>query len=481
MSKELLKADVIKTSTTDSSGHVVTKKTLKNNSISGNRVSSNFLFRFVVQQNQMLLGNGVTLANDDLKKKLGRGFDTRLQETGENALLQGVAWGYWNYDHVESIESAKDEYSGFVALCDEMTSQPKVGIQFWQIASDKPMGVRLFEMDGVTILRYKSSVQEDGSYESEIVQPKRAYKVKTMKDGNGEQVIDQSNYPVLPVVPLYANKEKRSEFTPNIKSKIDMYDRIMSDFGDNLERANDVYWVLNNFGGTADEIVEMIDTMNKIKAVVNQSNAVGGGATAEPRTIEVPYVARSTALDLLRKALYQDYMALDMDEIRGGSLTNVAIQTATANLNLKVDRYEWKCFDFVQNFLILIGAPDEELERISFNRRNVNNDSETIDNIYKAREDVTLDWALKHNPMVNPDEVDEIMKLKEAEKAEEEKKQQEEAERQAKLVETEAQRNATKGANGEDGLRQGQQNGSVQTPEAEETKEKGEVKPEESE
>ena len=487
MSKELLKADVIKTTSTDKNGNTVTKKSLKNKSISGNRISSNFLYRFIVQQNQMLLGNGVTLKDDELKKKLGRGFDTRLQETGEDALLHGVSWGYWNYDHAEFISSVKDQYSGFVALCDEMTSQPKVGIQFWQIASDKPMGVRLFEMDGVTVLRYQGTGETDGDVKSEIVQPKRAYKVKTLKDGNGEQVIEQTNYPVLPVIPLYANSEKRSEFTTNIKSKIDMYDRIFSDFGDNLERANDVYWVLNNFGGTADEIVEMIDTMNRIKAVVNQSNAVGGGATAEPRTIEVPYMARSTALDLLRKALYQDYMALDMDEIRGGSLTNVAIQTATANLNLKVDRYEWKCFDFVQGFLMLIGAPEEALEQISFNRRNVNNDSETIDNIYKAREDVTLEWALKHNPMVNPDEVDEIVEQKEKEDAEEAKRQEEELKRQAEAKSqeaTEAIKNATKGANGEDGLQQGQQNGSVQTPEAQETdqtQEKGQVKPKQSE
>ena len=478
----MLKADVIKTTSTDASGKTVTTKTLKNKSISGNRISSNFLYRFVVQQNQMLLGNGVTLKNDELKKELGRGFDTRLQETGEDALLHGVSWGFWNLDHVEFISSVKDQYSGFVALCDEMTSQPKVGIQFWQIASNKPMGVRLFEMDGVTVLRYKGTGETDGDVHADIVEAKRAYKIKVLKDGNGSQVIDQANYPVLPVVPLYANKEKRSEFTSNIKSKIDMYDRIFSDFGDNLERANDVYWVLNNFGGTTDDIVEMIDQMNRIKAVVNQSNAVGGGATAEPRTIEVPYVARATALDLLRKALYQDYMALDMDEIRGGSLTNVAIQTATANLNLKVDRYEWKCFDFVQSFLMLIGAPEDSLEQISFVRRNVNNDSETIDNIYKSREDVTLEWALKHNPMVNPDEVDEIVAQKEKEKADEEAKQEEERKRleEAKSQEaTVAIKNATKGANGEDGL---QQNGSVQTPETQEAnQEKGQVKPEKSE
>ena len=94
---------------------------------------------------------------------------------------------------------------------------------------------------------------------------------------------------------MYANKEKRSELTHNIKSKIDAYDRIQSDLGDNLDRANDVYWVLNNFGGNTSDVVNMIQMINEIKTVMNQTNAVGGGATAEPRTIEVPYMARSAA------------------------------------------------------------------------------------------------------------------------------------------------------------------------------------------
>lgn len=423
MQKVLMQPDVVKVKTEDG-----TKKNLTSKAVIGNRCSSDFLFRFIVQQNQFLLGNGVNLKDDELKKKLGIGFDTRLQECGEDALKHGVAWGYWNNDHIEVMASVKDAYSGFVALLDEMTSVPMVGIQFWQIASNKPMGVRLFEQDGVTVLRYRGT-GEDGSVMPEIVEKKRAYKFKVATDGVGKQVIDESNYAMLPVLPLYANPEHRSEFTPNIRSKIDAYDRIASDFCDNLDRANDVYWVLNNFGGGTDDVIEMIDTINKVKAVINQSNATGGGATAEPKTIEVPYAARQTALDILRKSLYQDYMALDMDEIHGGSLTNVAIQTATANMNLKADRYEWQCFNFVQNLLKLIGVKGEDLENIRFNRRSVTNDTETISNIYTMRDDVSREWALKANPMVNPDEIEEIMKQRDAEEekdAEKERKRQEE-------------------------------------------------------
>ena len=181
------------------------------------------------------------------------------------------------------------------------------------------------------------------------------------------------------------------------------------------DRANDVYWVLNNFGGDTNDVINMIEMINKVKAVLNQSNAVGGGASAEPRTIEVPYMARATALDLLRKSLYQDYMALDMDEIKGGSLTNVAIKTAMANLNLKADRYEWQCFSFVQNILSFVGVEGEDAEIIRFNRRGIVNESEVIANIYMMRQDVSRQWALEANPMVNSDEIPTILAEREKE------------------------------------------------------------------
>ena len=109
--------------------------------VDGNRVYSRFFYRIVTQENQHLLSNGVTIGDvggvkgDDIKKMLGPGFDTVMARMGENALVQGVCWAFWNVDHVEPLEAARDERSGFVTLVDEETSTPRVGVQFWQIDS----------------------------------------------------------------------------------------------------------------------------------------------------------------------------------------------------------------------------------------------------------------------------------------------------------------------------------------------------------
>lgn len=368
--------------------------------IQGARVYSNFFFRFVNQQNQFLLGNGVTLNDEATKARLGLGFDHALEQAGERALIQGVCWGFWNVDHLEVIEAVKDKLSGFVALVNEETGETSVGVQYWQIDGRRPLYIRLFEVDGVTVFR-----KHEGALT--VHREKQAYRMTVARDAAGPMVTDASNYDVLPLIPLYANTEQRSELTQAIKSKIDAYDRISSDFVDNLDRANDVYWVLNNFGGSTADMLEMIEQINRLRMVANLSDGTGSASTAEPHAFEVPYNARQTALELLEKALYKDFLALSMDEITGGSLTNVAIQAAMTNLNLKCDRYEWQCFRFVQRVLALIGVNTEE---ISFKRQTILNRSEIVDDIAKMREYIDIETALEINPYFIQEQIDDILK-----------------------------------------------------------------------
>lgn len=365
----------------------------------GNRIGSAFLHRFVTQQNQYLLSGGCMLPSAAEKAALGADFDHLLYRMGEKALLHGVCWAYWNCDHLEMLESAVNHLSGFFPLVDEMNGKARVGVQFWQISLKRPLYIRIFEENGVSLwMREKGRLT--------CVAPKRDYVITYRSDALGEEVLSRSNYSRLPIFPLYGNSEHVSEFTPAIHSKIDAYDRILSDFADNLDRANDIYWVLNNFGGTTDEIAEMLEEINRVKAIANLSDGSGASATAEPHTIEVPYAARKTALDILERALYSDYMALNTDEITGGSLTNVAIRVAMANMNLKADRYEWEVYRFMRELLAFLNIDTEE---IRFQRQEIGNASETIANISVMRPDIDRRTALKLNPYIQPEEVDVLM------------------------------------------------------------------------
>ena len=364
------------------------------NDVVGNRVGSAFFFRFVCQQNQYLLQNGCQLA-PGLKERLGADFDRKLAEMGEKALVQGVCWGFFNADHLEVLEAARDSLSGFFALPDEETGAYRVGVQFWQAEARRPMFLRLFEEDGLTVYRCVPGGLA-------LVRPKTAY-LRVVREGTAHP----ANWRALPVLPLRANPEARSELTPAIRAKIDAYDCILSDFADNLERANEVYWVLNNFGGTAEDIAATLEQISRLKAAVSYTDGSGADASAEPRTIEVPYAARSAALELLRKALYDDFMALDTCKLSGGSLTNVAIRAARADLDLKTDRWEWQVFRFVQELLALTGT---KTDAIRFQRQQIADDTETIANIYRMRADIDRATALRLNPLIQPEEAESLVR-----------------------------------------------------------------------
>ncbi len=360
----------------------------------GNRIASSFLFRFVTQQNQFLLSEGVGLPTE-VKGRLGADFDHQLERLGEQALLHGCAWGYWNADHLEVLSMAVNPLSGFFPLLDEMTGEMRLGVQFWQIAPQRPMYLRVFTEEGATVLRREKNALV-------TVTPVQPYRRHVRRDVLGETVTNQPGYGRLPLIALRANPDGLSEFTPAIRSKIDAYDSILSDFADNLDRANDVYWVLNNFGGTMDEVAELLEQISRVKAVANISDGAGSSSTAEPHTIEVPYAARRVALDVLEHALYQDFMALDMTALTGSSLTNVAIRVSAANLNLKADRYEWQLRQFVSTLLDLIGCPCQD---IRFQRQTIANESETVADIAAMRSDIDQETALRLNPYISDEAI----------------------------------------------------------------------------
>lgn len=399
LAKMILRKGRYEYQTRDENGNIVTRTAERTENLVGAQVASNFFFRSVTQLNQYVLGNGAQIDKQPSADILGHGFDRALEQIGEKALLHGVCWGFWNVDHVEVIPAATDGLSGFVALVDETTSAPRVGIQFWQLGETRPLCVRLYEEDGYTEYRKTERTLE-------VIAPKRAYKLQISRDALGEMVTGAANYGTLPVVPLYGNSEQRSELTTAIRAKIDAYDRISSDFVDNLDQANDVYWVLNNFGGNTREMLDMLAQIREYKVVANISDGSGAGSTAAPHAFEVPYNARKTALELLSKELYRDSMSMNMDELTGGSLTNVAIRTATANLDLKASRYEWQVYAFVQRILQLVGKSTED---IVFRRQAIANDHEIVEDIAIMRDYIDTRTALELNPYIPADQIDQIL------------------------------------------------------------------------
>ena len=360
-----------------------------------NKISNGFFPKIIKQEVGYLLGNGLT-TDDKIKKGLGKKFDSKLMTVGTYACVDSIGWAYCFINSKGQFDIQMWRGTEAFPLYDERTGSIMAVIRFWQLQEDKPIYVELYEEDGKT--EYKSNSQSASIVNLEVTKPKAPYIIKKTKTILGEEVAEE-NFSVLPVFPLFANDIEESEFSNSLKTNIDLYDIILSDFGNNLEDNRDVYWVLKNYNGQ--DIEAFHRDFKEYKALKVEDD---GDAT--PHTLEVPYQAREVALEIIRKEIYADAMALDTSVLSGGSLTNVAIKANMQDLDLKTDGFEACVTDFVDNIINLyLEYSNSNIDyKIEFIRRSLINDTEIVDNIYKMRNDISHKTALKLNPYIEKEQ-----------------------------------------------------------------------------
>ena len=328
------------------------------------KMATKFFNRFVTQENQYLLGNGITWSKDDTPTKLGDDFDDVMQELGENALVGAVSFGFWNYDHLENFSVLE-----FAPLLDEENGALMAGVRFWQIAPNKPLRATLYEVDGYTDYIWN---RRDGDKEAkgEVLHEKRPYilKIRT-SEADGMEIYDGMNYPGFPIVPLWGNPQKQSEIV-GLREQIDCYDLIKSGYANNVDEGSIIYWTLNNAGGMGDvDLAEFVQRMKTLHAASTED-----GVTAESHNMEAPYQSREALLTKLRSDLYEDAMALDTKNIADGAVTATQIKAAYEPLNSKVDKYEYCVRKFLKGILALAGIDDIPV----FSRSMIVNSQEEI-------------------------------------------------------------------------------------------------------
>ena len=367
---------------------------IPDNFSANHKLPSNYYNRFNVQENQYLLGNGVNFDDKNTKDKLGtkkKAFDTQLQKLGKIALTQGESFGFYNLDHIDVFESLE-----FVPLYDEEDGALKAGIRFWQIASNKPLRVTLYEMDG-----YTEYIKRKTDALLVIYKEKRPYILKThYTEADGIEIYDGENYPGFPIVPLWGNQDHVCKINA-WRYKIDCYDLIESGFANDVDDASLMYWTINNAGGMDDvDLAQFIQHMKTVKAA-----ALSDESKAEAHTMDVPVTARETYLSLLEKDLYKDAMALDTEAIANGNTVATAIRAAYEPLNSKTDDFEYCVIEFIQNILDLAGIDDNP----TFKRSMIINQTEETNMVLAAAQYLDDETVLKHLPFISPDEIENIL------------------------------------------------------------------------
>lgn len=364
------------------------------------KLASRFFNRFVVQENQFLLGNGVTWTEDSTKERLGADFDTQLQKAGRKALVGGVSFGFFNFDHMDVFGVEE-----FAPLYDEDNGAMMAGVRFWQVDPSKPLRATLYEVDGYTDYIWNRKQIEDGSfvYESSVLHEKRPYIEKVrVTEADGEEIYDGENYPTFPIVPLWGNPHKQSEIV-GLREQIDCYDLIKSGYANNVDEASIIYWTLQNAGGMDDiDVAKFVEKMKKLHAAQTEDNV-----HAEAKTMDAPYASREALLATLRADLYEDAMALDTKNIANGATTATQIKAAYEPLNSKTDEYEYCVVEFLQGILEIVGIEDKP----TFTRSIIINGQEELQSVLQAAQFLDQEYVTKKilNILGDGDQAEEML------------------------------------------------------------------------
>lgn len=376
---------------------------------SNNKLCSNFFHRLNTQRCTYLLGNGVsftghneTIHNDDgsttivdtTKEALGSKFDSRLKKLGYNSLIHGVSFGFWDVDTLHVFPVTE-----FVPLWDEYSGKLKAGIRFWRIDPNKPMVAVLYEEDGYT--KFRSKTSDISGFDLEQVEDKKPYKtIISITEADGEEIVGEENYGSLPVIPMWGSSLRQSTLV-GMKEKIDSFDLIRSGFANDLTDCAQIYWILENCGGMTDSELARFRDRLKINhiAVADTDNS-----KATPYTQDIPHTARNEYLDSIRAGIYEDFGGLDVHTVAAGA-TNDHIDAAYQPMDEEADDFEYEVSEFIDQLLRIIGVEDTPV----FKRNRISNENEQTQMILSAAEYLDDETIIRKLPFVTVDEVSSII------------------------------------------------------------------------
>ena len=353
------------------------------------KINSNLFFLFASQLVAYQLGNGVSFDNEKVKEQLGGSmFDYKIQQALAYAFCDGESYAYVDEYGITPLCYAckiQGNEPYLVPLKDENDGLIKAAIRYWRLAPEKPLMVRLFELDGSTV--YKEVRDENGDKSSlQLYEEKKPYKTKQISsDAEGVTVIDSvpASFPIVPLRYINGQSELAGK-----KATLFAYDVVNSGLVNGVDM-NTVYWIIKNADG-----MDRRDDLNFVADIIhNQTIHEPEGVEVRKEEIHSDYQAFTSVLNTLRDKLFTDFMAVDVERKLAGNVTTVEIKAAYQNLNLKCDMIEQYLAEFIRGILRVKGI--DENEPFHFQRPKDINMTEFITTLMQVSPLLGEDTSLK--------------------------------------------------------------------------------------
>lgn len=278
---------------------------------------------------------------EELNKYFGDDFINELVSTGTDAKSKGFGYMYAykstngrtkflsadSMNVVEVRETETDDNCKYVIYyyVDRVgkNHEPITRIQVW----DKDY-VYYYVQDGEGTVVIDNSVERNP----------RPHIIYEKKDGEYGQSLGY-----IPFFKLKNNRYEKSDiFT--VKALIDDYDLMACGLSNNIQDFDFPIYAVSGFQG--DNLDELIQNFKTKKTI-----GLGEGGNVDVKTIDIPYQARISKLELDEKNIYRFGMGFNSAQIGDGNVTNVVIKSRYALLDLKCNKFEKQLRAFMNSLV----------------------------------------------------------------------------------------------------------------------------------
>ena len=274
------------------------------------------------------------------------------------------------FDYMYAYKNAEDKTAfqwadslGVVEIEARFASDKKDHVLYWyvdRIDKDGKKIVKIQDWDDTQTFFY----QRTG--EGKIIKDQSVKlnpKPHTMYKLEGDESTYGESFGFVPFFRLDNCKKQTSGLKP-IKDLIDDYDLMSCGLSNNIQDTNEALYVVKGFEG---------DNLDELHMNIKAKKHIGVSedGDVEIRTVDIPYQARQTKLELDEKNIYKFGMGFNAAQIGDGNITNVVIKSRYTLLDMKCNKLEIRLKQFMRKLLKVVLAEINELNDTDYQQKDV--------------------------------------------------------------------------------------------------------------
>lgn len=318
-----------------------------------------FFMELVDQATQYILSSDESFIisdNTELQPHLDTYFNNNEQFKAElSELITGVQvkgfeymYRYKNKDGLTAFQCA--DGMGVIEVRAEYAEDKQPHVIYWYTdridkGKTKIKRIQVWDVNQVTYYTQKNdaAIELDKSLEHNPA-PHSIFQV----DDDNEKLYGES-FDDIPFFRIDNNKKQFSNLKA-IKDIIDDYDIMDSSLSNNLIDFDTPLYVVRGFEG--DDLSQLQQNIKTIKMIGLDED---GNSGVDIKTVDIPYEARKTKLELDEKNIYRFGFGLNTQGLKDTSATtNIAIKAAYSLLDLRCSKLEIRLKQFLQKLVEVV-------------------------------------------------------------------------------------------------------------------------------